>query len=130
MRIRHRNWSFMFLVSVVLVGTTQPIFAADGDDSALTPEELCAIFPEDQGFRPAPLLAANACVVQLGDCNSAETTGDCFQARITALASPEAARVIGYPGGHVEDYPDTFRALFAEVYADVAAGGPSAQDRR
>jgi predicted dehydrogenase len=45
--------------------------------------------------------------------------------RDPALASPEAARVIGYPGGHVEGYPDTFRALFAEVYADVAAGGPS-----
>lgn len=46
--------------------------------------------------------------------------------RDPALAGPEAAKVIGYPGGHVEGYPDTFRALFAEVYADVAAGGPSA----
>ncbi len=46
--------------------------------------------------------------------------------RDPSLASPEAARVIGYPGGHVEGYPDTFRALFAEVYADVARGGPSA----
>ncbi|MDJ0954471.1 MAG: Gfo/Idh/MocA family oxidoreductase [Acidimicrobiia bacterium] len=46
--------------------------------------------------------------------------------RDPSLASPDAARVIGYPGGHVEGYPDTFRALFAEVYADVAAGGPSA----
>jgi predicted dehydrogenase len=45
--------------------------------------------------------------------------------RDPSLASPDAARVIGYPGGHVEGYPDTFRALFAEVYADVAAGGPS-----
>lgn len=49
--------------------------------------------------------------------------------RDPALASPDAARVIGYPGGHVEGYPDTFRALFAEVYADVAAGGPSAEPR-
>ena len=47
--------------------------------------------------------------------------------RDPSLASPEAARVIGYPGGHVEGYPDTFRALFAEVYADVLAGGPSAE---
>ncbi len=46
--------------------------------------------------------------------------------RDPSLASPDAARVIGYPGGHVEGYPDTFRALFAEVYADIAAGGPSA----
>jgi predicted dehydrogenase len=45
--------------------------------------------------------------------------------RDPSLASPEAARVIGYPGGHVEGYPDTFRALFAEVYGDVARGGPS-----
>ena len=45
--------------------------------------------------------------------------------RDPSLATPEAARVIGYPGGHVEGYPDTFRALFGEVYADVLAGGPS-----
>ncbi len=32
-----------------------------------------------------------------------------------------------YPPGHVEGYPDTFRALFAEVYRDVAAGVPSPQ---
>ena len=45
--------------------------------------------------------------------------------RDPALASADAARVIGYPGGHVEGYPDTFRALFKEVYEDVARGGPS-----
>jgi predicted dehydrogenase len=49
--------------------------------------------------------------------------------RDPSLASPDAARVIGYPGGHVEGYPDTFRALFAEVYADVAKGGPAASPR-
>ncbi len=47
--------------------------------------------------------------------------------RDPALASPEAARVIGYPGGHVEGYPDTFRALFGQVYADVVTGGSSAE---
>ena len=36
------------------------------------------------------------------------------------------AAVTGYPAGHVEGYPDTFRGLFAAVYADVAAGRPSA----
>ncbi|HSF84882.1 MAG TPA: Gfo/Idh/MocA family oxidoreductase [Acidimicrobiia bacterium] len=46
--------------------------------------------------------------------------------RDPSLAAPEAARLIGYPGGHVEGYPDTFRALFGQVYADVARGGPSA----
>ena len=45
--------------------------------------------------------------------------------RDPSLARPEAARVMGYPGGHVEGYPDTFRALFKEVYEDVARGGPS-----
>jgi predicted dehydrogenase len=37
------------------------------------------------------------------------------------------AAVTGYPAGHVEGYPDTFRGLFAAVYADVAAGKPSAE---
>jgi predicted dehydrogenase len=45
--------------------------------------------------------------------------------RDPTLVSPETARLIGYPGGHVEGYPDTFKALFATVYADIVAGGPS-----
>lgn len=45
--------------------------------------------------------------------------------RDPSLVAPSAARIIGYPGGHVEGYPDTFRALFGEVYADIANGGPS-----
>jgi predicted dehydrogenase len=49
--------------------------------------------------------------------------------RDPSLASPDAARVIGYPGGHVEGYPDTFRALFADVYADVMNGKPAAEPR-
>ncbi len=47
--------------------------------------------------------------------------------RDPALADEDVRRIIGYPGGHVEGYPDTFRALFAEVYADVGAGGPSTE---
>jgi predicted dehydrogenase len=47
--------------------------------------------------------------------------------RDPGLLAPEAARTIGYPGGHVEGYPDTFRALFTEVYADVGEGRPSAE---
>ena len=31
------------------------------------------------------------------------------------------------PGGHVEGFGDTFAAHFRAVYADVAAGGPSAR---
>jgi len=46
--------------------------------------------------------------------------------RDPSLASEDAASITGYPGGHVEGYPDTFRALFGEVYRDIAAGGPSA----
>ena len=45
--------------------------------------------------------------------------------RDPSLAAPEAAALIGYPGGHVEGYPDTFRALFGKVYADIANGGPA-----
>jgi predicted dehydrogenase len=42
--------------------------------------------------------------------------------RDPALAGPEAAALIAYPGGHVEGFPDTFRALFSRVYRDVLAG--------
>jgi predicted dehydrogenase len=43
------------------------------------------------------------------------------------LMTDLGAAVTGYPAGHVEGYPDTFRGLFAAVYADVAAGKPSAE---
>ncbi len=42
-----------------------------------------------------------------------------------AIMTPSGIAAAGYPAGHVEGYPDTFRALFADVYRDVAAGGPS-----
>lgn len=44
--------------------------------------------------------------------------------RDPGLYAPEASKLISYPGGHVEGFPDTFKALFSRVYADVAAGGP------
>lgn len=44
--------------------------------------------------------------------------------RDPGLYAPEASRLISYPGGHVEGFPDTFKALFSRVYADVAAGAP------
>ncbi len=47
--------------------------------------------------------------------------------RDPGLFASEAARLIGYPGGHVEGFPDTFRALFSQVYADVASGRPSGE---
>lgn len=45
--------------------------------------------------------------------------------RDPGLYAPEASRLIAYPGGHVEGFPDTFRALFSQVYGDVVDGGPS-----
>lgn len=45
--------------------------------------------------------------------------------RDPALVDPDVRSVIAYPGGHAEGYPDTFRALFAKVYADVERGAPS-----
>ena len=45
--------------------------------------------------------------------------------RDPALLEPSARRITGYPGGHVEGYPDTFRALFSRVYADVESGRPA-----
>lgn len=47
--------------------------------------------------------------------------------RDPGLAEPEAAATIGYPGGHVEGFPDTFRALFQQVYGDVEKGAPSVE---
>ena len=34
-----------------------------------------------------------------------------------ALLTPEGAAATAFPGGHVEGYPDTFRALLTAVYA-------------
>jgi predicted dehydrogenase len=45
--------------------------------------------------------------------------------RDPGLYAPEAGRIIGYPAGHVEGFPDTFRALFSQVYADVLDGDPA-----
>ena len=45
--------------------------------------------------------------------------------RDPGLFAPEALRLVAYPGGHVEGFPDTFRALFGQVYADIARGAPS-----
>jgi predicted dehydrogenase len=46
--------------------------------------------------------------------------------RDPALLGPDARRVAHYPGGHAEGFAETFLGLFERVYADVAAGGPSA----
>jgi predicted dehydrogenase len=46
-------------------------------------------------------------------------------AKDPTVMTPAGIAAARYPAGHVEGYPDTFRALFAAVYRDVAAGGPS-----
>ncbi len=45
--------------------------------------------------------------------------------RDPGLLRPEAAAIAAYPGGHLEGFPDTFRALFGNVYQDVLRGSPS-----
>jgi predicted dehydrogenase len=47
--------------------------------------------------------------------------------RDPALLEPEARAVSEAPGGHSEGYVETHRALFAAVYREIAAGGPTAQ---
>ena len=42
--------------------------------------------------------------------------------RDPSLVDESVRPLVGYPGGHVEGYPDTFRALFREVYAHIDAG--------
>jgi predicted dehydrogenase len=37
-------------------------------------------------------------------------------------SAPEASRNMAYPAGHVEGFPDTFRALFAQVYTAIDSG--------
>ena len=39
-----------------------------------------------------------------------------------ALLAPEARAVTSYPGGHNEGFPDTFKQLYAKVYAYILAG--------
>jgi predicted dehydrogenase len=39
-----------------------------------------------------------------------------------SLLSPEARAVASYPGGHNEGFPDTFKQLYAKVYAYILAG--------
>lgn len=37
-----------------------------------------------------------------------------------SLVEPMAAEVIGYPGGHVEGYPDTFKMQFKKFYEAIS----------
>ncbi|EON77918.1 Myo-inositol 2-dehydrogenase [Lunatimonas lonarensis] len=39
-----------------------------------------------------------------------------------SLFTPEAAKLISFPGGHNEGFPDTSKQMFREVYAAIEAG--------
>jgi predicted dehydrogenase len=45
--------------------------------------------------------------------------------RNPALMGARGQAAAALPGGHVEGFADTFRALFRAVYAEVGSGGPS-----
>ena len=45
--------------------------------------------------------------------------------RNPALMNAAGTAAASLPGGHVEGFADTFKALYRAVYADVAAGGPA-----
>ena len=49
--------------------------------------------------------------------------------RNPALMGAAGRDAAALPGGHVEGFADTFRALFAAIYAEVGDGGPSASPR-
>jgi len=49
-------------------------------------------------------------------------------AKDPSILSPLARSVIGYPGGHVEGYPDTFRQGFKAMYAAIADGDCGRRD--
>lgn len=42
--------------------------------------------------------------------------------RDPSLVYPETMELIGYPGGHNEGFPDTFKQIFKEVYAYISNG--------
>jgi predicted dehydrogenase len=46
--------------------------------------------------------------------------------RNPALMNRAGATAAFLPGGHAEGFADTFKSAFAAIYADIAAGGPSA----
>ncbi len=45
--------------------------------------------------------------------------------RNPALMNPAGTAAAGLPGGHVEGFADTFKAIYRAVYTDVAGGGPA-----
>ena len=48
-------------------------------------------------------------------------------AKDPSLLSPLARAAIGYPGGHVEGFPDTFKQNFKAIYAAIESGNTNKQ---
>jgi predicted dehydrogenase len=46
--------------------------------------------------------------------------------RDPGLLDADARAITGYPGGHAEGFPDTFKQLYRKVYAAIEAGKPPA----
>lgn len=56
---------------------------------------------------------------------------DAFNQKVTkepSLVEKEAKEVIGYPGGHVEGFPDTFKMQFKKFYKQIEEGTPKSGD--
>jgi len=50
---------------------------------------------------------------------------DCANSQLVkdpSILAPGTAKITGYPGGHVEGFPDTFKQNFKQIYADIEAG--------
>jgi predicted dehydrogenase len=49
-------------------------------------------------------------------------------AKDPSILSPLARAAVGYPGGHVEGFPDTFKQNFKAIYAAIEAGDTQRHD--
>jgi len=45
-----------------------------------------------------------------------------------SILAAETTKVVSYPGGHVEGFPDTFKQNFKKIYADIEAGSANNPD--
>ena len=45
-----------------------------------------------------------------------------------SILAPATAGIIGYPGGHVEGFPDTFKQNFKQIYAAIESGSAKGLD--
>ena len=45
-----------------------------------------------------------------------------------SILADNTKKIIGYPGGHVEGFPDSFKQNFRQIYAAIAAGSAADSD--